>query len=465
MSLIVFSIITLLTLVLLLWVLNGIVMHGKWEYAVFFLLFFLPFYISILSVVYLATGSSLMVNSFQFIKEIVVLSAVFCFVLYNKNIFEYPFRLHRMDYFFLAFLGLAFLYLFLPLGEASTLNKALYFKNMLIPGLVYFLGRNTIFEDREVKLIFKGIFFIAIAAFLVNLFERAIDTHLQSLTGYALFNEDINDIEPTGNFGLTWTFETQAVTKRLASFFSDPLELASSVLLGFSAGLIWFLTSKRENWLLPTLVMFCSMGSLFFAASRAAFLAFFVMIFFVAIIFKLYRLILSGFILVLLFVIYVLFLASEDFYYFVVDTITFENTSSIGHLVEWLLALDSMIANPAGIGLAMSGNVGSVEDELRVGGENQFLIYGVQLGWLGMGLYILMLGYGIRTALKVFNESDELMTARIAFVAASVKFGLLLPLFTANAEVYTYVSWISWWMVGYSVFAYQRIRYPKTSLA
>lgn len=336
---------------------------------------------------------------------------------------------------------------------------------MLIPGLIYFLGRNTIFEDREVKVIFKGIFFIAIAAFLVNLFERAIDTHLQSLTGYALFNEDINDIEPTGNFGLTWTFETQAVTKRLASFFSDPLELASSVLLGFSAGLIWFLTSKRENWLLPTLVMICSMGSLFFAASRAAFLAFFVMIFFVAIIFKLYRLILSGFILVLFFVIYVIFFASEDFYYFVVDTITFENTSSIGHLVEWLLALDSMIANPGGIGLAMSGNVGSVEDELRVGGENQFLIYGVQLGWLGMGLYILMLGYGIWTALKVFNESDELMTARIAFVAASVKFGLLLPLFTANAEVYTYVSWLSWWMIGYTVFAFQRLRYPKTTLA
>jgi hypothetical protein len=464
MSLIFFSIIAMLTLILLIWVLKGILLHGKWENAIYFLLLFLPFYISILSVVYLATGSSLLVNSFQFVKEIVVLSAVFSFDVYKKNLFEYPFRLHRVDYLFAAFLGLAFLYLLLPLGEASPLNKALYFKNMLIPGLVYFLGRNTIFEDKEIKFLFKGIFFIAIAAFAVNLFEKAIDTHLQSLTGYALFNEEINEIEPTGNFGLTWTFETQAVTKRLASFFSDPLELASSVLLGFSAGLIWFLTSKREHWVLPTLVMLCSMGSLFFAASRAAFLAFFVMIFFVAIIFKLYKLILSGFILVLLFVVYVLFFASEDFYYFVVDTLTFENTSSMGHLVEWLLALDSMIANPLGIGLAMSGNVGSVEDELRVGGENQFLIYGVQLGWLGMTLYILMLAYGIQTALKVFNESDELMTARVAFVAASVKFGLLLPLFTANAEVYTYVSWVTWWMIGYSVFAFQRLKYPKPLL-
>jgi hypothetical protein len=63
--------------------------------------------------------------------------------------------------------------------------------------------------------------------------------------------------------------------------------------------------------------------------------------------------------------------------------------------VEWLLALDSMIANPLGIGLAMSGNAGSVTDELRVGGENQFLIYGVQLGWIGMLLYIGALFTGI----------------------------------------------------------------------
>lgn len=464
MSLIFFSIIALLILVLLFWVLNRMILHGKWEYVIFFLAFFLPFYITVLSLAYLSTNSVLIVNIFQFLKEIVVLSAIISFIFYQKNIFAYPFRLHTVDYLFLAFLGLAFIYLFLPLGEASLINKTLYFKNMLIPGLVYFLGRNTKFEDKEVQLLFKGIFYIAIAAFLMNLFERAIDTHLQSLTGYALFNQQINDIDPTGHFGLTWTFETQAVTKRLASFFSDPLELASSVLLGFSAGLIWFLTSKRANATLATFVMLCAMGSLFFAASRAAFLAFFVMIFFVAIIFKLYKLILSGFFVVLLFIVYVLFFASEDFYYFVVDTITFENTSSLGHLVEWLLALDSMIANPQGIGLAMSGNVGSVEDELRVGGENQFLIYGVQLGWLGMLLYILILYFGIKISLKVFNQTDDLMTARIAFVAASVKFGLLLPLFTANAEVYTYVSWVSWWMVGYSVFAYQRIRYAKSSI-
>ncbi len=459
MGLIFFLLIAICVGGLFLWVVQEIIFKGNWSRFIFFLAVFLPFYITSLSVIYLATGSPFLVSIFQVLKELVVLIAVLVFIFYQKNLFEYPFRLQSTDWLMIGFLGLAALYLFLPLGQASFINKALYFKNMLIPGMVYFLGRNTRFEAVDLKRIFTIIFAIGIGAFLVNLIENfVLDAHLQQLTGYSLFNEAINDIDPTGNFGLTWTFETQAVTKRLASFFSDPLEMASSVLMGFAAGLIWFLTSKKEfNWFY-LLVMLCSLGSLVFSASRAAFGAFFVMIFFVALVFRLYKLIAAGFLALLGFAFYVSVFASDDFYYFVLDTLTFENTSSVGHVVEWILALDSMVGNPLGIGLAMSGNAGSVTDELRVGGENQFLIYGVQLGWIGMILYILVLASGVILSLRVFYQTEDLMTARLAFVAAAVKVGLLLPLFTANAEMYTYVSWITWWMVGYSVYAYSRLQ-------
>lgn len=441
------------------WIVQEMIFKGKWSHFIFFLAAFLPFYITSLSVVYLATRSPELVSLFQILKELVVLISLLVFILYQRKIADYPFRMMSTDWMMISFLGLAFTYLVLPLGQASFLNKALYFKSMLIPGFVYFLGRNTHFEDWEINRIFKIIFIVAIGAFVINLIENFIlQAHLQQFSGYALYNLAINDIEPTGNFGLTWTFETQAVTKRLASFFSDPLEMASSVLMGFAAGLIWFLTSKKEyNWLY-ILVMACSLGSLVFSASRAAFGAFFVMIFFIALVFRLYKLIAAGFLVLVAFGIYVLFFASEDFYFFVLDTLTFENTSSIGHVVEWVLALDSMVGNPFGIGLAMSGNAGSVTDELRVGGENQFLIYGVQLGWLGMILYILTLATGVILSLRVFYQTENTQVARIAFVGAVVKVGLLLPLFTANAEMYTYVAWLTWWMIGYSVHEYSRIQ-------
>src|SRR5690606_17063739 len=137
--------------------------------------------------------------------------------------------------------------------------------------------------------------------------------------------------EPQGNYNLTWTFETANAMKRLGSFFSDPLELASSVLMGFAAGLIWFLTTKKDQQWKYLFVMLCCIGSLVFASSRASFVAFFLMIFFVAMVFKLYKLIGFGFLCAALSVIYVVFFASEDFYYFVVDTLTLADTSSIGH--------------------------------------------------------------------------------------------------------------------------------------
>jgi hypothetical protein len=460
MALIFFIAITLAVGVGFLWVLQEMIFKGKWQYFIFFLAAFLPFYITSLSVVYLATGSPQLTGIFQVLKEVVVLVAILVFIFYQRKIFEYPFRLRSTDWLMLGLLSLAFLFLLLPIGDASFINRALYFKSMLIPGFVYFLGRNTRFADWEISRLFRIIFTITIAAFLVNCVEGLVlNAHLQQFSGYALYNLQINDIEPTGNYGLTWTFESTGGNKRLASFFSDPLELASSVLMGFSAGLIWFLTSKKEYSWPYLLVMSCAMGCLIFASSRASFAALFVMLGFIALVFRLYRLIGLGIAALLAFVIYVGFFASDDFYFFVIDTLRFDDPSSAGHVVEWLLALDSMIAAPQGIGLAMSGNFGSVTDDVRVGGENQFLIYGVQLGWLGMLLYIGTLITGVYLSIYAFRKSANLHAARISFVGATVKVGLLLPLFTANVEIYTYVSWISWWMIGYSVNEYSRIKH------
>ncbi len=459
MASVAFFILTIGVLLGFLWTLQEMIVKGKWTYFIFFLAAFLPIYITYLSLTYLNTRSEVLVTVFQALKDGVVGIALVVAILFQKKPAEYTFRPQSTDWLMGSFLIIAFCFLILPIGEVPFLTKAAYFKGMLLPGLAYFLGRNTVFDERELSRFFSMIFIVAILAFAVNLMEQfVLQAHIQQHTGYALYNQVINDTYPTGNFGLSWTFETRALSKRLASFFADPWELASSVLLGFAAGLIWFLTSKREEGFPYLVVMLCSMGSLFFSSSRSAFGGFFIMLFFIAVIFKLYRLILFGFSLVTAFVIFVVFFASDDFYYFVIDTLTFQNASSVGHVVEWVIALESMIENPFGVGLAMSGNSGSVTDEVRIGGENQFLVYGVQLGFIGMFLYILILGFSISRSIRVFRLTENVMTARLAFTAAAVKTGLLFPLFTANAELFAYVNWITWWMVGYAMNEYSKIK-------
>ncbi|SEJ18497.1 hypothetical protein SAMN05192553_102813 [Cyclobacterium xiamenense] len=454
---ILFLLVLLYVLLLVVITVRKIVFQGKWEFIIVFMILYLPFYISILSIVYQATGSEIVVGLFQYLKELLLLLAFLGFFLYQRDFWHYPFRLNTVDVVLLAFFGLATLYLFLPLGEALFLNKLLYLKNTLLIGAFYFLGRNTRLAGEQLDRVFGWVMLIAVGAFALNCLEKVMGVHFQQWTGYALFNFAVNGIEPSGNYGLSWTFETQTTGMRLASFFSDPLEMASSSLLAFATGLIWFLTKKREESGFYLFVMLAAVGSLFFSASRAAFGAFFAMLFFIALVFRLYRLLLMGVFLLFGFVVYVVYFASEDFYYFVYDTLTFQNASSLGHAVEWFLALDAMVANPEGIGLAMSGNTGSVEDDVRVGGENQFLIYGVQLGVLGMLLYIGALALGIVKSLQVFRHTENVSDARVAFVAASTKFGLLLPLFTANAELYAYVSLVSWWAIGYSLSVYNRL--------
>ncbi|MCH7407960.1 O-antigen ligase family protein [Belliella sp. DSM 111904] len=456
MHIVIFLLLAIIFSLTLSWTVKNMVIKGKWEYVIYFLLIYFPVYTVFLSVAYATTNSELMVKGFQFLKDLVVIISFLFFILFQKNLFAYPLRLTPVDKLFLAFIGMATFFLFAPIGDASFVAKIFYYKGMIVPALIYFIGRNTKFDDFESGLIFKIIFAVVIIGFGVNMLELLSDTHLQSKTGYAAFNWALNDVEPTGNFGLSWTFETQAITKRFASIYSDPLELSSSVLMGFAAGLIFFLTSKRDEANYYLLIMAFAFISLMLASSRASFAAFFVMLFFVAITFRLYTLIMVGVSLVLSFVIFVVFFASEDFYYFVIDTLTFQNLSSVGHLVEWAIALDGMIAQPLGVGLAMSGSVGSVDEELKIGGENQFLIYGVQLGWIGMLIYILLLGYSIVHSVKVFKTNNNLMTSRIAFTGAAAKCALILPLFTANAELYLYVSWTSWWMVGYAMNNYPR---------
>ena len=302
------------------------------------------------------------------------------------------------------------------------------------------------------QLTFKLILGIAFSAFCVNVVEFTSGIHLHTLVNYGDFQSTINDIEPTGNYGLSWTFETQSGVQRFGAFFANPLELSSASLLAFAIAFIFFMkTPYRNNQILYGSLMMIFVGSLFFAYSRASLAAFILELIFIGFMFKYYRLLWAGLTIIFSFVIYTLYFASEDMYFFVLDTLTFENASSLGHLLEWLEAIESMIDSPQGIGLAMSGNGNGVDNENRVGGENQFLIFGVQMGLLGLILYISLLYLAIKTSIQAYRKSLSPNEQIIPFVAGTTKFALLLPLFTANAELYLFVSLISWWLVGQSV--------------
>src|SRR5690606_6617296 len=168
---IMFLLVTLYVVGLTFYAFNKIVFKGQWEYIIIFMCLYLPFYTTILSIVYQATGSPVVVAVFQYLKELFLLLGLVSFILYKKDLFGYGFKLNVVDKLFITFLSLAVIYAFLPLGEASFINKVLYLKNTLLMGAFYFFGRNTHWGDVQIAQLFKCVMIIAILAVCLNAVE------------------------------------------------------------------------------------------------------------------------------------------------------------------------------------------------------------------------------------------------------------------------------------------------------
>ena len=425
------------------------IFEGDTYYLLLYILFTLPFYSTLQLVIFKGFNVIPFVNLLKYSKDFVFFTGFFILIFGKKESFiEREWQLTLLDKLFLGFMTLTLIYTLIPLGSASLLSKMIYAKNIFLMGIIYFLGRHTNIDEQRWRFIVKFIICLIVGSFLLALLEIISGVHLQSILDYGRFNSIMYDVSPTGNYGLSWTFERQGSLPRFAAFFSNPLDFAASLLLFFSVGLNLLLHSKYNSNRLAYLgLLLLVIFSFFFSYSRGAIIASVILVFFTLFLEKKYFLLRIALGLVVMLVTYIFF-SSYELDYFVLDTFNFQNTSSLGHLLEWLEGIESMLLHPMGIGLAMSGNGNGVEQALKISGENQFLIYGVQMGFLGLFIYISMLFKGIKDSLKVFKYSCKQHVRSISYVAAATKIGLLIPLFTANAELYLFVAFLSWFLIG-----------------
>jgi len=425
------------------------IFEGDTYYLLLYILFTLPFYSTLQLIIFKGFNVIPFVNLLKYSKDFVFFTGFFILIFGKKESFiEREWQLTLLDKLFLGFMTLTLIYTLIPLGSASLLSKMIYAKNIFLMGIIYFLGRHTNIDEQRWRFIVKFIICLIVGSFLLALLEIISGVHLQSILDYGRFNSIMYDVSPTGNYGLSWTFERQGSLPRFAAFFSNPLDFAASLLLFFSVGLNLLLHSKYNSNRLAYLgLLLLVIFSFFFSYSRGAIIASVILVFLTLFLEKKYFLLRIALGLVVLLVTYIFF-SSYELDYFVLDTFNFQNTSSLGHLLEWLEGIESMLLHPMGIGLAMSGNANGVEQALKISGENQFLIYGVQMGFLGLYIYISMLFKAIKDSLKVFKDSSKQHVRSISYVAAATKIGLLIPLFTANAELYLFVAFLSWFLIG-----------------
>ncbi len=408
-----------------------------------FMVFGLPIYTTSLSLSFLY-GFAPLIPLMQSFKEIMVLAGT-GYVLYH---WKGKIRLHLIDKLLLFFLVYTFLYVILPLGQYGLFQKLLAFKSLSFFILVYILGRFFDLTRIQINQYFHYICLVAIASALLLCYEVYHYTHFQSMIGYASYNYHFFDQEASGNYGLSWTFEIENGAKRFASFFANPLEYSASTVMAVCvlAALYTRNDSKVKVDGFGIIAFVSTLIAIFFSLSRASFASYFLIIYTYAFLTRkrtVIRIIHIGF---LAAVAYVIFLMSKDYQDFVMNTLKFSNESSIGHIVEWLDGIDSMVRHPLGIGLGESGRIGAFLGQ-NTGGENQFIIIGVQTGIITFLLYLSIYVLLITNSYKWFNKLEG-KEKKICLAILLMKVGFIIPTMTANFEAYIYISYISWFLSG-----------------
>ena len=419
-------------------------------YPLIYIILFLPTYSFFQILIYDLSQNIFFVNLIKYSKDLSILSIFLIYLFGRKtSVFKIKWKVTKLDLLFISFSALIFFFMVFPIGEANLLEKIIYGKNLLLISLVYFLGRNINYSFLELNYINKILVILTSISCLIALIEFSFYTHLHSAINYSSFYLDLYNINPTGNFGLSWTFERPGPIKRFGSFFADPLEFSSFLLIGLSIVLFKIYTSKisinRTNYFF---LLFLIIIGIYLSYSRSVIISVFLMFFISLILIKKYRLLLSLISVSLFIGLGIYYFSSEETKYFILDTITFQNSSSLGHLVKWIQGVLSISDNPLGSGLGTSGNSLSVDDQISVGGENQFIIIGVQMGLLGLINYIGLIYYSIRNSYKLFNLEKDFKLKYLPFVVCSLKFALIFPLMTSNAEIYTFLSLFGWFLVG-----------------
>ena len=432
--------------------------RGKIEYLIIYICTCLPIYTTLQAQAFKIFNTEVVITLIKLSKDIIFIYTFIIF-LFGKNIhlFKRIFKFSLVDKLILIFTLIVTIYALIPLGEADIFSKLIYAKNLYIISITYLIGRNIKIDKVFFNTIKKILKYLILSLTFFLCFEFILSTHFHSIIDFSNYNILVNEIDPQGNYGLSWSFESQGSSPRYAAFFADPLELSASLLLLTSLLIYNFWNNKRN---ISYFLLFMVAAAFIFSFSRGAIVACIGIVLFGLLLNKKYKSLLLIFGLFLLSTLSLIYFGSEEIRYFIIDTLKFENTSSLGHLVEWIEGILSIFENPLGIGLAMSGNASGVDQAIKVGGENQFLIFGVQMGVLSIITYVLILFFVIKRSCKVYYLSSN-NDKHISFIVACTKFGLLLPLLTANAELYLFVSLTTWFFAGYIESRYTQLKFEK----
>jgi hypothetical protein len=424
------------------------VFKGNKDGIITFIIFGLSLYFTAMSVSF-TLGLKDLIPIFQFFKELLILSVIVLNILSLKT---RP-RLHLVDYTLLAFFVYTLMYVVLPVGDQSITTKLLALKSTSFFVMVYFAGRFMDIKAIYINKYFNYILLLTIGAGTITFFEVLFNQHIQTLTGFAEYSYYFFNFEPSGSYGLSTTFESEGGYKRFASIFTSPLEHANATCMALAVILALFTQENNKFTSIGILGLGASLISIIFALSRAPLVSYFLIIYVYALLTRKKYITYTVHTFAIMVCVYLIYLFTRfeasntrGLQEVVMNTIDFSNPSSVGHLVQWAEGIIAITSNPLGLGLGSSGRVAATVSE-NIGGENQYIIIGVQLGIIAILLYLSIYIMFIKVGLKWLPKLNG-KEKKICMAVLLIKVGLFIPLLTSEVESSSYISYMNWFLSG-----------------
>jgi O-antigen ligase len=260
---------------------------------------------------------------------------------------------------------------------------------------------------------------------------------------------------------LPWSFWTQArIFRRPSAYFASPLDMAAAclVFLGAAAAAYWTARERgkrRLGWLVLCIAL---VGVILASLTRMASISVPIVLAVAALALGRKRVAMVILGVSLLAGAAAFIVATPLLQDYVKNTLIFEDSSSAGHMEEWLRGVHAILQNPWGLGLGTSGIVGARVGE-NIGGENQYLIYGVQLGVVGLVLYTAVIAAANVAVVRALHRvRDPLHGLALGAVLAITLLGV-----TSEIGIYIFVAYVGWWLIGRAVS--EQFRTGSTPLA
>ncbi len=325
-------------------------------------------------------------NIFKAWKDMLLLIALLYWGIYQiKNPSVFKIKDKKVLFFVSMFALLELIYILLPIGPANFLQKVYSFRTDTFYLFFFFLG--MLIPKLDFNKILKVILYTGLVFSVIGIFERFINpVPLLIWLGMPDYTLYMTGSLPYTQGGMPYTYWAAGGIRRVGSLLLNPLDFAAYSL--FALPTIFIIKSNKKR-IAASIIL--GLGVIF-TLSRMPILILFLQVLGFIIIYNIKHIkkVLIWGTGVAFFLFILIFTTMENLRNYIIDTITFKEPSAQGHLHDWLLALENLNKHSLGMGLATSGSAGARFGTFG-GGENQYLILGVQMGWIGIVIFIGML--------------------------------------------------------------------------